>query len=265
MDVVKIIDPGDPRFPFGKELWADPHVVYHGTWSAFSARIEADGFGHPELPFDDEDIASIMRARQAIGWGSYAPTFFGDNPGPRQELSMTGNFWHARAYSTDGGGEVIRITIKEALEFEALCTSDEKRIALINSWKKALKAEPGHYLTVKAVGVLEDQDAMQALCNTVRTARTAIEKVTKGGFPVVYALRVEPEWFPERWERYMFNWTEGKRAAVELRCRRDLLCNDRILAKAIYPNGTDPDFMLDGHKTWADVPVHFPKANEERT
>jgi hypothetical protein len=40
---VAIDDPKSNLYPFSKQLWDDPQVVYHGTWSAYSARIEADG------------------------------------------------------------------------------------------------------------------------------------------------------------------------------------------------------------------------------
>ena len=255
IDVVTITDPEDPRFPFGKELWEDPHIVYHGTWSEYSSRIESDGFVHAELPFNHEDVETIMRAWEAVGiLDSYAKTvFFAGTPRPRRELSMTGSIWGARAYATDSGGEVARIMLKEAMDFEALCSQDEKRIALKGRWEEGLRKSPGHLLTLNAVEVLGNSAALQTLSSQLTIARKAIEEVTKGGFPVVYTLRVEPEWFPGNWERYMFNWKKGTRAAVELRCRRDLLSNDRILAKAIYPNGTDPDCLWDGFETWAEV------------
>src|SRR5258708_6383317 len=99
MDTVTIADPEDQRFPFGREMWDDARVVYHGTWSTYSPRIEADGFIHAELPFDHDDIATVMRAWEAVGiLDSYAKTvFFPGTSGPGSKLSMTGSFWHARA------------------------------------------------------------------------------------------------------------------------------------------------------------------------
>lgn len=94
---------------------------------------------------------------------------------------------------------------------------------------------------------------MNALCTAVRLACQKIESVTTGGFPVVYALRVEPQWFPTSWEAYIHHWEQGHRGAVELRCRRDLITADRIVAKAMYPNGTDPDKQWDGFETWKQL------------
>jgi len=74
-----------------------------------------------------------MHACEQVGVpDTYAKqVFFAGRPGhPRSQLSMTGNFWHARAYATDGGGEVVRMTLQEARNFEALCSEDEQRLAL---------------------------------------------------------------------------------------------------------------------------------------
>ena len=166
---------------------------------------------------------------------------------------MTGSFWHARAYATDGGGEVIRLTLKDAMAFETICANDEKRLEAIAYRKEGLERSPGHRPTLKVVEALENRELLQALYNQVRTARRAIENVVNGGFPVVYAIRVEPQWFGDKWETYLVNWEEGHRAAVELRCARDLISPDRILAKAMYPKGTDSDFLADWCETWADV------------
>jgi hypothetical protein len=87
------------------------------------------------------------------------------------------------------------------------------------------------------VELLEIPGALNELCGQVRAARESVEAVIKGGFAVVYALRVEPHWFGDLWARYEYNWQDG-RSAVELRCRRNLITPDRIAARVVYPNGT---------------------------
>ena len=256
MDTITITNPTDQSFPFSRQLFEDPHVVYHGTWSVYTNRIESEGFGGVALPFDHNEIEVVMHAWEQVGiLGSYAKdVFFGNKPGqPRPELSMTANFWHARAYATDGGGEVVRIMLQEAKDFESLCSNDEKRLALKARWEGGLRQTPGDRPTMRAVEVLSDKQTLNAICAGVTTARRAIEEVVKDGFPVVYALRVEPQWFGKTWERYMVNWEEGHRAAVELRCLRDFISPDRIIAKAVYPNGSDSDFLCEWCETWADV------------
>jgi len=256
MDTITISDSTDRSFPFSRAMFEDPHVVYHGTWSAYSGRIESAGFGGFALPFDHGDVEAIMHAWEQVGiLGGYAKdVFFARTPGsPRNELSMAGNFWHARAYATDGGGEVVRMMLKEAKEFEALGSEDMKRLALKSHWQQGLKNSPGHPATLRAVEFLEDNEALRAACKRVTNARKGIENIVRGGFPVVYALSVEPQWFGEAWETYLVNWKDGHRARVELRCLRDLISVDRIVAKAMYPNGTDPDFLPDWIRTWTDA------------
>jgi hypothetical protein len=261
MHVVTISDRTDYLFPFSQMLWEDRHVVYHGSWSTYSPRIEAAGFGHTELPFNHEHVNTIARAWAAVGTlDSYAQLFFRNSPGrPRPELSMTGNFWNARAYATDGGGEVVRMMLQDARAFESLCTTDE-RLALKRHWEDGLKRSPGHQSTISAVRLLGDLSRMHALCEQVRAAREGIEAVTKDGFPVVYAIRIEPEWFGEEWERYICRWEEGDRGPIELVCRRELISPDRILAKAVYPNGVaDSEFSPDGFKTWDELQTKLPE------
>lgn len=252
MFVTAITDPEDRGFPFSQDLFEDLHIVYHGTWSIYAESIESKGFGGAELPFNQEDFASIGRAWKAVGiLDSYADVVFS-----RSTLSMVGNFWGARAYATDGGGEVVRIMRREARDFEALCLNDEARLALKARWEGGLKKSPGHLLTLKAVAVLSDREMLDALCREVTAAKEHIEGVTKTGFPVVYAIRVEPEWFGDTWERYVYHREEFGNRGEELRCNRDLVTRDQICAKAIYPNGTDGSVLIDGFKTWADVQAY---------
>jgi len=251
---VTITDRDDDVYPFPKQLWDDPQVVYHGTWSVYSPRIEAEGFGHAELPFDHQDIATVMQARQALDLGSRAEVFFAKTPGQtRAELSMSGNFWGARVYATDGGGEAVRLTIEDAKNFESFCASVETRAAKRGQWEDALRHYPTHGPTREALELLIDDAKMSALCTKVRLARQRIESVAAGGFPAVYALHVEPQWFSNSWERYIYHWEQGLRNAVELRCRRNLITRDRIAGKAMYPNGTDPVKQWDGFVTWKQL------------
>jgi hypothetical protein len=245
-----INDSQNNLYPFPEELWDNPEIVYHGTWSVYSARIETDGFVHPDLPFDDRHVATVMHAREALGMGFRAANFFSTSRGKaRAELSMTGNFWGARVYATDGGGEVIRLTIKDATDFESFCASPDRRSVKRSEWEEALRQHPTHLPTRKTLELLKNDAAMDVHCANVRSAREAIENVIAGGFPVVYALRVKPQWFPTLWEPYMYQWQDDHRGK-ELQCPRELITADRIVAKAMYPKGTDKDFQPEGFETW---------------
>jgi hypothetical protein len=73
-----------------------------------------------------------------------------------------------------------------------------------------------------------------------------------GGHPVVYATRVDPAWLGEFWERHVSALEQGFRE-VNLRCSDARITVDRIIAKASYPNGTDPELIPTWCSNWEEV------------
>ena len=115
MDSILIDDPEDRRYPFTRAQSEDPYVLYHGTWSTWAARIDHDGLMKGVVPFDWVDIATIFEANQAIGHGSFLRMFLGESyphKPPTGDLFFSADFWTARAYATDGGGEAIRTGVE---------------------------------------------------------------------------------------------------------------------------------------------------------
>ena len=254
MECITINDPNDRSFPLSRALFENRQVLYHGSWTTYSSTIESEGFVHGALPFDWRHVATVFRARQAIG-GSALKMFLGEEyprKPPSCDLSLITNFWFARAYAMDGGGEVVRMTIEEAQQFERICTIAQERAALKAHWEKGLRDCPDHSATKAAVKLLGDDSALQHLCSDVKAAREALVSVTAGGCPVVYAVRVVPGWFGNEWANYMTDLESGHRT-TELRCRGEVIHPDRLVAKVIYPNGTERDFMPTWCNTWEDV------------
>jgi hypothetical protein len=62
-----------------------------------------------------------------------------------------------------------------------------------------LRQHPEHRETRAAVELLDDSSALEKIGASVRTARTALLELTSGGYPVVYAVRVDLEWF-DNWD-----------------------------------------------------------------
>lgn len=253
----KIInDSNDRSFPFSRNVFEDQHILYHGTWSTWSLRIETDGFTPGSVPFDWEHVATVFRANKAIGRGSYLKMFLGENyPAipPARNLYFSANFWFARAYATDKGGEAIRKTIEEADEFEDICANPERLNQLKTHFENALRKHGRpHPPTQQAIDMIGNDAALNQLRADVRAAKEALAKYTSTGHPVVYAVRVEPEWLGEFWDRHISSWEEGKRE-VNLRCTGGPIPPDRLVAKASYPNGTDREFIPTWCSTWVDV------------
>lgn len=165
---------------------------------------------------------AISDAMSAVG----CPSFFsGVTEGPyaqpfsAREVFFTPSFWGARAYATDKGGELVRKTIEGADWFEQICINPEARTSLINRWKQGLKDQPDHAPTQAAVAVLENANRLEELVASVRRARNSLLEPTKGGYPVVYGVRVDPEWFGEKWAAYLHGWHKLGRGRGELKCR----------------------------------------------
>jgi hypothetical protein len=101
-----------------------------------------------------------------------------------------------------------------------------------------------------AIATLEDDRAVEELLAIVENAREELSSLGGGGYPVVYAIRVEPEWFGDAWRSYIQNWASGSNS-MELLCGHTIAV-DRLIAKAEYPLGTDGKFTPDC-TTWEQV------------
>lgn len=255
MDIFTITNPADRGFPFGREIFEDRSILYHGTWNTWTSKIESIGFVSGDLPFDWQHVATVFRANNAIGRGSFLCVFLGkDYPNelPNLGLYLSANFWFARAYATDRGGEVIRTTIEEAEKFEQICATPGLLNELRTRFKSALHECGPHAQTQAALTVIENEHVLKQLRVEVKKAKEALSNLTNGGHPIVYALRVEPEWLGEYWQRHISAWEEGTRE-VNLRCSGGPIPPHRLVAKAVYPNGTDHEFIPTWCSTWQDV------------
>jgi hypothetical protein len=243
----------DNSFPFSREIFEDRTIVFHGSWSTSSPRIETEGLLTGNLALDLKPIVAITTALKAIGCGSFFSAFGEGNyaqPFSAREVFFTPSFWGARAYATDAGGEVVRTAIKDASDFEHISSAPE---GLMNRYKEALKGSPNHAPTQAALACLGDKDRMTALLTSVRAAKDQLIGLASRGYPVVYAVRVEPEWFGDSWERYLYRWQKMGKAGGELKCRGVPIPPERLVARADYPNGTDSIFSPFHITQWHEI------------
>ena len=101
-----------------------------------------------------------------------------------------------------------------------------------------------------AIATLGDDAAIEELLAIEEIAREELSSLGGGGYPVVYAIRVEPEWFGDAWHSYIQNWERGSNS-MELLCSHTIGA-DRLIAKAEYPLGTDGKFTPNC-TTWEQV------------
>lgn len=242
MEVITIEDPEDNHYPLSRETFDDPLVLYHGSWSSWIAHVERRGFAVGNVPFDWELVAIIFDARKAIGCESMLRLFLG-NDYPRQppsrNLYFAADFRVARSYAVTKGGEAVDEAIKEAVQFEQVCSTDA-RWTLKARLDAALR-DGEHALTRAASELLGDEHALNALRMRVRKAKEGLSQATVGGYPIVYAVRVEREWFDTTWE----NLPEEGVASIRqnFRCKATHVPFDRIVARVEYPNGTDEELL----------------------
>ncbi|MGO9267931.1 MAG: hypothetical protein ACLQBA_24090 [Candidatus Binataceae bacterium] len=258
MESITIAAPEDNRYPFTREMFEEGLVLYHGSWSSWIATIDREGFAIGNIPFDWRLIATIFDARKAIGCGSILSLFLGDDypsQQPSPKLYFAADFWVARSYAVTKGGEVVEEAIKEADQFEQVC-STEARWAIKARWDAALRFHGEHALTRAASEALGDEQRLNALRMKVREAKKELVEATVGGHPVVYAVRVEREWFETSWEDLPRVGIASIRQ--NLRCNARYIPADRILARADYPNGTDPHFA-EFRTNWDEVSARKPE------
>ena len=131
MEIITITDPDDLNYPYalGKDTFFDPVVYYHGTSSEFSSTIESDGFKLSNNVYDKADLMELYKAYDSPYFNSMYDTgkemkmqkedlhFVlggGGDDMNNEPLSFSGNYWIARNYSINCGGEAIDHAVKMA-------------------------------------------------------------------------------------------------------------------------------------------------------
>jgi len=251
MYTVVVERPADNAYPFSRELFEERSVIYHGTWSTCCPRIESEGLLSGADSLDVWALRDINDAHADLGNEAFFAGFDYFNPFTRREVFFTPSFWGARAYATDGGGEVVRKTIEDADRFLRICDNPDTRRELIESRKTALREYGSpHARTEASIVALEDETKLQCLRPIVEKARLALVARRGDGFPVVYAIRADADWFGDTWERHLYHWREMETSGGELKCFGFPIGPERLIARADFPNGTDQNFMPDHVTTW---------------
>ena len=140
MKIISINDPSDLYYPLDKETYWDPAVYYHGTSKQFSTSIEKNGF-HLEKVYDKADVTELYNAFaspyfqamtfEEMDYQKEDLTFA--MGGASRCISFSGNYWTARSYSINPGGESI------------------EHIVNVSKWISKLPGCPFHELAEKCL------------------------------------------------------------------------------------------------------------------
>jgi hypothetical protein len=229
MMVVIINDPRNWDYPFPRSFYEDEHVVYHGTSSTNSEILESKGFIRGRLPFDVSALRQLLSISDEMRHKSWARTTVAglststqlSRTGPRK-LYFSGNFWFARSYATELGGETVNNALLLCAELLARITGDD---------------ENGKMLFTK-----------------INSIAVPLRSLITGAKPVVYAVKVEDDWFDSsiEWNRV------GNLICppVNIGCISSIP-PERILAKAIYVNGAEDGYTGPQPAKWEDLHNFF--------
>lgn len=226
MHTVRIDNPDDVRYPFSQDLYDDPTVVYHGTSSCFAAAVEANGFVLGQIPFPVASVQRLVAISDSVNWKSWSRTVVKGlarhamlDRGYDRAIYFSANYWFARGYATEVGGETVNSAMVLAAE-------------LLES-------------TVRDRLASDDLNELVAI-------QTELKDLTAGAIPVVFAVRVDADWLrhPDSLERFQFrNLVETE---VNIACLKSVPI-DRVLAKAECVNGLNPGYMNPQPALWIDA------------
>jgi hypothetical protein len=212
------------NYPFSGALYDDPTVVYHGTSSINRDLIEAQGLipGAPRFPVQLlQNLVALCDAVRFRSW-SYI-TVKGLSRGTQlsrpadRRVYLSANFWYARDYATNTGGETVH---------NAILLADQ---------------------LLEYLGTNSEHDDLISQVTIIRASLTAL---TDGSFPVVYAVRVDPEWFDRKGEEFIrLDLGQLVETAVNLSCPC-LIPAESLLAKVEYVNGAESGYLGPQPKTW---------------
>lgn len=227
IDVVIIDNPRDCSYPFAEALYGDPTVVYHGTSSRNATEIEAEGLCMcvPSLPV--REMQDLVAACDAVAYASWSYTTVkglsrdADLARPHERgVYLSANFFYARDYSTNVGGEAVHNALLLASEL---------------------------------LQYLRDKPASTPLHDKVVAINSALTRLTAGGVPVVYAVRVAPEWLQHgnrALERLHIGDLVITETNIQSRVTIPVSC---LCAKVEYPAGAQSGYVGPQPPTWAEA------------
>ncbi len=227
METLQITDPLDWSYPFSRALYEDSTIVYHGTASNFAAAIERDGLvaGVPHFPIDEiQELVTLSDALNLRSWSygcvkGLASGAMLERPSERC-VFLSANFWFARDYATNVGGETVQ---------NAIILADELATHL------------------RATGGSSD------VTNRVSAIQADLVKPTAGSFPIVYALRVDGTWLKDKGgELRRRNLGDMVAPTVNISCLRSVP-SDRLLAKAEYVSGAGSGYIGPQPISWDEA------------
>lgn len=247
--IITIKDPEDFICPLDKKTHENPNIVYHGTSSLFIDKIEKDGWSNDtDKPYDIKDIKLIHRIFDSIMYmgeinhgyvniASYTLKNYDSKTQKKfgffsQKYTIAGN------YARNKGGETIHNTILAVEDFLFFVKKPELQIKNKEKLKiKLTKYPPAvsyHKKILEALNLLDNKKYLNDMAEKLQKIKNKYEKLVKNHYPVVYALKIKPNWF-KNWANpdKMINSGEVNLVAIKS------IKPENIIARIVFPNGVE--------------------------
>lgn len=211
----------DLKFPLEKEVWENPNIWYHGTSSAYSKKIESKGWVAGDLPYLIDDVRRIIEIYDSIRVRStfqdfpqffdsilYSYTLEGVSESfDKRAISLTRDYWRARNYAMNPGGETINALLSACEYFSRLVKDKNASQAHLKRLQRGIDDFDERYDKgiVQRVKFLQNQLSQMKECQKnflrrsyVNTCESELEKMRiryehnlSNSYPVIYVLNMK--------------------------------------------------------------------------
>jgi hypothetical protein len=249
---VPVDHPLDPFYPFQRELYEDEHVVYHGTWSTYAPLIEAHGMGREYLAYNQEDIDALCKMGWRLGCTGDAMNggvdvlqacAYGFKKGKRP-IYLTLNYWCARGYARNRGGETVQHALVAIDDLEQLLADRERRRSHAARLRERLRDLTGEdrEVVLEQLDSIRDTRLLAEMSQQLAGIAGRIRSLAAHGHPVVYAIKADPRWYQWQYDSHPIGTFEVARVPAR-----------RIRARADFVNGVeqlDEDALMPRPLRW---------------
>ena len=247
MQRIFVNHPEEFGFPLSRDVFEDPHMVFHGTGSKYAERIQSEGLRNNQLPYDWYDVRIVVEVARKMAlefserehWPvlnaftlGAGDSYVGDKP-----ISFDVSYWHARNYAS----------IKDSETVAALRGCAEHLLRVCSS----AAAQANHLQMVLGRATPSVQARVQAFLNDegLAEAQPQLEQVLRKYAPdsqtaVVLVIEAETDQLEDRGAvfRGAARIKTGDRG-TELRLRNQMhIRPSQIRARIDFPNGIRPWF-----------------------
>jgi hypothetical protein len=250
MKVIPIDSPDDFFYPLDKKTYKNPRILYHGTSSTFSSAIEKRGLRIDYQPCAIEDIMQLCDMYESLGRNEESGTCYvlqdkatkisGGIIGVKT-ISFADDYWIARNYACNPGGETLQDILRATEELSKYILQMGSRPNFDQESKfMVLQAQRAKYVHGRYRGCSDEgcnTTHFGGLISSLNFIKKKYERIISKHYPVVFAAKVEPEWFVS-WLKDLEDGIDGQKLRLDLHCKIPIPPTN-LRARIDFPNGAN--------------------------